>query len=201
MADRLADDREKLEQAVGFFRVHANLHGGSSDVALVRWAHEQGKAKPHADMVRTAWHDFAHGRMAASLEVEPYRIKYHSDAQLGLFAEGEVEGTAPPPADDRGSGEGKGKVAAPDASGTAAGPDPFCAHKVRTNDGTDIICEDCGEFLQKVPPCDHLNTVLSHDDDERLACRDCGADLGLREPEKSMDKPAPAGQDDEEILY
>ena len=210
MADRLAEDHEKLVESVGIFRVRANLHGSSSDPALIQWAHEGGKARPYADMVRTAWHDFEQGRMVARLEVERYRIKYPQE-QRDLFAGGEpsVGEEVSPPA-DRGSGAGKGKVAAPDVSGTAASPDqepsgaaadPFCAHKGRVNDGKRITCDACGEVLEELPPCEHRNTKRDHLDGSRLACLDCGQDAGPAQPEKSMDNPPAIGEDDEEILY
>ena len=74
--NRLQGDREKLLEAVDVFRVRANLHAGSSDSALVGWAHGNGKRKPYADMVRDAWHDFAAGRRYAELSLVEYVIDY-----------------------------------------------------------------------------------------------------------------------------
>lgn len=74
--NRLQADREKLLEAVDVFRVRANLHAGSSDSALVGWAHGNGKRKPYADMVRDAWHDFAAGRRYAELSLVEYVIDY-----------------------------------------------------------------------------------------------------------------------------
>lgn len=89
---RLAEDHEKLVEAVGFFRVRANLHGSSSDAALVAWAHGNGTKKPYADMVRTAWHDFVQGRRHADLRVTEYVIEYTGDP-----------GEEPPPPTDEDS--------------------------------------------------------------------------------------------------
>ena len=89
---RLAEDHEKLTEAVKIFRVRANLHGSSSDAALVAWAHGNGSRKPCADMVRTAWHDFAAGRHYADLHVIEYVIEYTGDP-----------GEDPPPPTDQDS--------------------------------------------------------------------------------------------------
>lgn len=77
--NRLQADRDKLIEAVAVFRTRANLHAGSSESALVRWAHENGKGKPYADMVRDAWHDFAAGRRYAELTLIDYAIDYPRD--------------------------------------------------------------------------------------------------------------------------
>lgn len=80
---RVHDDREKLLEAVGAFRTRANLHGSSSDAMLVRWAHAAGKGKPWADMVRTAWHDYAMARRYAELRVEEFVIDYSGESRDG----------------------------------------------------------------------------------------------------------------------
>ena len=76
---RVDDDREKLLDAVGAFRTRANLHNSSSDMALVRWAHEGGKSRPWADMVRTCWHDYAMARTYEELRVVEFVIDYSGD--------------------------------------------------------------------------------------------------------------------------
>lgn len=151
--NRLEEDREKLAEAVGFFRVSANLHGSSSDAALVRWAHQGGKARPSADMVREKWHDFTQGRLAANLPVVDYQIEYH---QVGLFEERppSTDADAPVDQDDDGSvakTESVGDRSRDQDAGPSSVPaNPFCGHLVVTNDGAVVACDKCGEVLGEV---------------------------------------------------
>lgn len=194
---RLEEDREKLAEAVGFFRTSANLHGSSSDAALVRWAHQGGKARPSADMVREKWHDFTQGRLAANLPVVDYQIEYH---QVGLFEERPPSTDADAPVDQ----DDDGSVAKTDEVGDRsedqdAGPssvpaegEPFCGHKVVTNDGAVVACDKCGEVLGQVV-------------DERVEWKDGHAyELESSRPEEPKPerrtKPKPPASD-EEVLF
>ena len=173
--DRLADDLVKLREAVGIFRVQANLHGSSSDDALIGYAHGSGRKKPHASMVRTAWHDYETGRNYAKLPVTRYVIN-----QPRLFDHGEkVDEQKPPPPSDSdapksreqlekefvkvtgldsrdGGSVPSGKQGGSPSVGTAESPSVsdeggVCFHKVPVNDGNNVICDDCGEVLGPAP--------------------------------------------------
>ena len=201
---RLDDDREKLHEAVGFYRTRANLHGSSSDATLVRWAHQGGKGKPHADMVREKWHDFVQGRLAANLPVTDYQIQY---AQAGLFEESppSTDADAPQRSEDDGPAATIDDVG--DRSGEdPAGPssisesEPFCGHKVVTNDGAVVACDKCGEVLGQ---------VVVDADGERVEWKDGHAyeleSSRTEEPKpkrKRASKPKPKPEPpDEEVLF
>lgn len=141
---RVDDDREKLLEACGAFRLRANLHGSSSDMALVRWAHTGGKGKPYADMVREKWHDYAMARQYAELRVVEYVIEYSGDESSdGDSARSVDENVGDRPRD---SGAESPSVTPEPAPET----DPFCGHKVVTNDGAVVACDKCGEVLGEV---------------------------------------------------
>jgi len=138
MTDRLELDEEKLRESVGIFRTNANLHNSSSDEALIRYAHEGGKGRPHAKMVREKWHDFENGRRYATLPVTPYQITYQT--QEPLFGP-----------DDPKQGEGAGES---DALGITDDPAPSCLHidMVLDETGRENVCADCGELLGPADP-------------------------------------------------
>ena len=185
---RLEDDRAKLVDAVALFRVQAVLHGSSSAAALIRWAHEGGKKKPSASMVRDAWHDFEAGRRYASLPVEQYQVEYNRQAELF----GAAGDPAPHQDSDAPSEDSRGDDSVPETKvgGTSSeartagsSPDP-CEHKGRVNDGRSIVCDSCGEVLEELPECSHEGTtVRGHDDPTRWVCTACGQDVGEAPPE------------------
>ena len=192
---RLEEDREKLAEAVGFFRTSANLHGSSSDAALVRWAHQGGKARPSADMVREKWHDFTQGRLAASRPVVDYQIEYH---QVGLFEEPPPSTDAEAPVTSRDDGSATTTESVGDRPGDQdAGPssvpaNPFCGHLVVMNDGAVVACDQCGEVLGQVV-------------DERVEWKDGHAyELVSSRPDEpkppKRSKPKPPASD-EEVLF
>jgi hypothetical protein len=218
--ERLETDREKIEEAVGIFRARANLHANADAPALIRWAHENGKSKPYADMVRTAWHDFENGRRYNDLPVHRYEIRY--ERQADLFK-------PPPIGDARPSDEKKGSNSDPPPDGQTPDPEPDiqderltsqsplpvlprrrspgpCEHKGRVNDGKSIVCDDCGEVLEELPDCAHEGTkVRGHEDPTRWVCTACGEDVGEAPPEIKPEEPEPEPEpepaDDQEVLF
>lgn len=190
---RVDDDKAKLVEAVGIFRIRGALHGSSGDVALVRWAHEGGKKKPYADMVREAWHDYAQARHYASLPVSDYRIEYQ---QAGLFDGEKADGQEPPPPGESSEPAGGDPVFGERASKSdvAAGPspDPFCKH-VPVNDGKTVVCDTCGEVLE-VPeeaPVEHEALTNPKAEPKKKSTR-----------KKTTQRKAPPPADDqEEILF
>lgn len=201
---RVDEDKAKLLEAVGIFRVEAKLIDSASDEALVAYAHASGQGKRYADMVRTAWHDYMHARYAVALPVTPYVIEYK---QTGLFEHGEsaTKEEPPPPTDaddpkggDPDLGERTSKV--DDAAGSPSDDNPFCPHRARVNSGRSVICDDCGEVLEELPECSHEGTTKrGHDDPTRWVCTACGDDVGEAPPE--IEKPKPKPDDQEEILF
>lgn len=173
---RVEDDCEKLKESVGFFRTNANLHASSSDDALISYAHGAGKKKPHADMVRTAWHDYEMACQYAELPVTRYIIA----RQQRLFDDGEkVSDEKTPPPSDADAPKGREKLerefmkasglevrdggsvpssalGGSSSDSTAESPsvsdeETLCFHKIRLNDGEHVICDDCGEVLGPAP--------------------------------------------------
>lgn len=205
---RLEDDRAKLEEAVALFRSQAALHGSSSASALIRWAHQGGKKKPAASMVRDAWHDFEAGRGYAELPVERYVVEYHRQEELfqgGDSAPKSVSGGPPteaetaesPPVKDPETGEWVSEV-------ELRRRQDGCEHKVRVNSGRSVVCDGCGEVLEELPECSHEGTTKrGHDDPNRWVCTACGEDVGEAPPEIKKPKPTkPAAvDDDQEVLF
>ncbi len=206
---RVEDDKTKLIEAVGIFRVEAKLIDSASDEALVAYAHGSGQGKRYADMVRTAWHDYMHARYAVALPVTPYVIEYK---QTGLFEQGErATKEEPPPPTDTDAPEGGDpdhgeRASTVDAAAGSSPENPFCPHKVRVNSGKSVVCDDCGEVLEELPECSHEGTTKrGHDDPNRWVCTACGEDVGEAPQEvvagkRKARKPKPP-DDQEEILF
>jgi hypothetical protein len=200
---RLEEDREKLLEAVAIFRERASLHGSSSPEALIRWAHQGGKGKPQAPMVREKWHDFAAGRRYADLPVQDYVVEYHHQAELfdeasptstDIALDKFQGGDSTPSPETGGRPTEAGTVESPPVTDELVA----CEHKVRVNSGTSIVCDKCGEVIEELPECSHEGTtVRGHDDKTRLVCRACGADVGEAEPEIAP----PSTDDEQEVLF
>ncbi len=218
MSDRLALDEEKLREAVGIFRTQANLHASSSDDALVRYAHEAGKGKPHASMVREAWHDFENGRRYASLRVLPYVIKYQTQEQMfeptptdveqALAALDRSEPKVETVRDERlSSGHGDAEeLHERDATlAHVGGDDPAspCPHidTVLDETGEENVCADCGELLGPASPDLHTNLEDADGSDGgkgKVAPSDAsGTASGPKRTERSEQQR----DDDEEVLF
>lgn len=206
MTDRLELDEEKLREAIGFFRTNANLHAASSDEALIRYAHEGGKSKPHSHMVREKWHDFENGRRYAALPVVPYQIRYQMQEQL--FEEPPPDGV---PADEQREGAGesnaKGAKSAPEGISEALAPSRSsadCPHidMVLDEKGEENVCADCGELLGPASPNSHKNLEDADGSDEgkgKVASSDAsGTASGPKRTERSKQ---PKRDDDEEVLF
>lgn len=171
---RLEADRAKLDEAVAIFRTHANLHGNASAEALIRWAHEGGTKKPQAGMVRDAWHDFEAGRRYAELPVQRFVVEYHRQGDMFHVARGDppTQTDADAPAEKLKGGESVPPPetgGAPSEASTAdSSPVPACEHKARVNDGTEVVCDDCGEVLEELPKKPEPRPTPPADDQEVL---------------------------------
>ncbi|MCK5712712.1 MAG: hypothetical protein KAI25_08360, partial [Hyphomicrobiaceae bacterium] len=198
---RVDEDREKLREAVGFFRTNANLHASSSDDALIGYAHGNGRKKPRADMVRTAWHDYEMACQYAELPVTRYIIA----RQQRLFDDGEkVDEQKPPPPSDGdapksreqsrdGGSVPSGKQGGSRSVGTAepssvSDEGDACVHKVPINDGEHLICDDCGEVLGPAPETEQEKPKPAPPPQRKAATRKKAA--------TATDPP-----DDEEVLF
>lgn len=235
MTDRLELDEEKLREAVGFFRTNANLHASSSDEALIRYAHEGGKGKPHANMIRDCWHDFENGRRYASLPVTPYQIKYQT--QEALFEE-------PPPIGEpvrgitkesmqraneqieeakdefgraiidialdakqrEGAGESDAKVGVTEAPAGDDDPVPSrspadCPHSdmVLDETGRENVCAECGELLGPAGPIPNEIESGSGEGKGKVAASDASGTAS--DPNGASGSKQPKGDDEEEVLF
>ncbi len=205
MNDRLAGDEEKLRDAVGIFRTQANLHASSSDDALVRYAHEAGKGKPHASMVRECWHDFENGRRYADLRVVPYVIKYQTQEQM--FDEPPPHGITRESLQDaerqiEAAKDEFGKAVLDIAlSATPTEVEQALAALDRSEPKVETVRderlssghEDAGELHERdakmapvggddpASPCPHIDMVLDEKGEENV-CADCGELLGPASP-------------------
>ena len=219
VSDRLALDEEKLREAVGIFRTQANLHASSSDDALVRYAHEAGKGKPHASMVRDCWHDFENGRRYADLHVVPYVIKYQTqermfeptptDVEQALAALDRSEPKVETVRDERLSSghEDAGELHERDATlAHVGGDDPAspCPHIdiVLDETGKENVCEVCGELLGPANP-DPISSkgdaAGSDGGKGKVATSDAsGTASGPKGTERSEQPPR---KDEEEVLF
>lgn len=197
MTDRLELDEEKLREAVGFFRTNANLHASSSDEALIRYAHEGGKGKPHANMIRDCWHDFENGRRYASLPVTPYQIKYQTQAQL----------FEPLDAKQReGAGESDAKVGVTEAPAGDDDPVPSrspadCPHSdmVLDETGRENVCAECGELLGPADPIPNGNESGSDEGKGKVAASDASGTAS--DPNGASGSKQPKSDDEEEVLF
>ncbi len=196
MEDRLKLDEENLREAVGIFRTNANLHNSSSDEALIRYAHEGGKGKPHANMVREKWHDFENGRRYAALPVTPYSIKYQT--QQPLFDE-------PPPIGEPVRGITKESLeraegqyeAAKDEFGKAIldiAVDAKRREGAGESDATGVKSASVGAD-DPAPSCQHIDMVLDETGRENV-CADCGELLGPADPEPNSSQGNESGSDE-----
>lgn len=186
---RLESDKAKLVDAVAIYRTNANLHDNSSDEALIGYAHRSGKKKPMSDMVRNAWHDFEQGRRYAGLEVRRYVIDYREPREPApIVDDEEVSGEA-----ERSQGVGSDvKSGRGDDVSDESAPNPFCHHKVRLNDGKEIVCDDCGEVLGPAPEIQSLKTEPAPSASKQPAKKKSTR----KKPATATDPP-----DEEELLF
>lgn len=186
--DRLESDEANLRESVGIFRTNASLHNSSSDEALIRYAHEGGKGKPHANMVREKWHDFENGRRYAALPVTPYVIKYQT--QEALFEP-----------DDPKQREGAGEST---ALGITDDPAPSCLHidMVLDETGRENVCADCGELLgpaDSEPNSSQGNEAGSDGGKGKVATSDASGTASG--PHGADSSKQPKRDDEEEVLF
>ncbi len=134
---RLKGDYRKVVEMIALYRKRANLHRNSSSESVIRFAHESGKDRAHASYLRDAWHDFENGRHYAGMPVVQYCIDYPAEREYDPEEVQQVERAGVESTDSSGGNH--------PASASA------CSHKVKINDGKDIVCEQCGEVLRASP--------------------------------------------------
>jgi hypothetical protein len=203
--NRVESDEAKLHEAVSIYRTRAGLHGSSEDAALVRYAHEAGKAKPYADMVRDAWHDYRQACQYAEVPVEDYEIRKWKHLQRALPFDDPLPQRSKPATetvrDERLHSEPEQRSQRGESDGESFGGDEpplSCPHQDRILDETEQnnVCTACGEILG----CAHKVRI---NDGKGVTCDDCGELLGPAPPEHNLEtaRPEHSSQDEEEVLF
>jgi len=191
MTDRLQIDEENLRESVAFFRTNASLHGSSSDEALIRYAHEGGKGRPHANMVREKWHDFENGRRYAALPVTPYQIQYQT--QQPLFDPDDPKQREGADESDASAG-----ISADSAPSRSAADCPL-TDMVLDDTGRENVCSECGELLGPADPIPNGNESGSDEGKGKVAASDASGTAS--DPSGADGSKQPKRDDEEDVLF